>query len=265
VTDFAAVDVGDGAALIAMMDATDAWPAVSSARRWVLDRVRPSAGDVVVDVGCGLGTFGAGAAATGASAIDVDVSATMLDEVRRRRRGSLVVRADGHHLPLPSGVARVVHAERLLQWTADPSGALDELARAVAPDGWLAVTDTDWGTFAFDRPDPRAMDRWSEAALGWVPQPRFARGVGRACVALGLTEVHVRADAVVVTEWDPDDPAQRAGPPGLPLRSIAAGGAPSDHDLLRADLDAAADEARRGTFHALVALLSVLARVPAAE
>jgi len=257
--DFAAVDAGDTRALVAMMDATDAWPAVRAARAWVLEHAEVR-GRVVVDVGCGPGTFGGSAGAGGAAAVDVDRSPTMLTEARRRRTACRAVLADATRLPVRAGAAHLVRAERVLQWTPDPHAALAELHRATAPGGWMAVTDTDWGTLAVDHPDRPARDRLTTAALGWVPHARFARTLPRAFAALGVLDVRVRADPVVLTAWDPDDPAQQDGPPGLPLRSITARGAPDDAAQPREDLEVLADRARRGTFHARLVLVTVIAR-----
>jgi hypothetical protein len=188
--------------------------------------------------------------------VDVDVSRTMLDELRRRHRGTRPVLADVARLPLRAGAAQLVHAERILQWTADPSAALTELWRSTARGGWLAVTDTDWATLTVGA----APDRMTAAALGWVPHPRFAHTLPSALVALGARDVGSRIDTVVLTEWDPDAAEQRDGPPGLPLHSIAAGGATSDRDALDADLVAIAARARAGRFSASLDLVSVVAR-----
>ena len=43
----------------------------------------------------------------------------------------------------------------------------------------------------------------------------------RSIGALGARDLRVRHDTATITAWDPDDPAQHDGPPGLPLHSIA--------------------------------------------
>jgi predicted TPR repeat methyltransferase len=91
VTDFAAVDAGDARDLVSMMDATDVWPAVRAARAWVLEQVAPDERSVVVDAGCGPGTFGA---SVSGCAVDVDRSLVMLHEARRRQSDACVVLAD---------------------------------------------------------------------------------------------------------------------------------------------------------------------------
>jgi hypothetical protein len=78
--------------------------------------------------------------------------------------------------------------------------------------------------------------------------------------ALGATDLRERADTVVITAWDPDDPAQRDGPPGLPLRSIAAAAAADERGALEHDLAVLADDARNGGFHARLVLVTVAAR-----
>jgi hypothetical protein len=183
-----------------------------------------------------------------------------LAEARRGHADARPVLANITRLPLRAGAARLVRTERVLQWTADPRATLAELRRVTAPDGWTAVTDTDWGAFALDHPDSRARDRMAAAALGWVPHPRFARDLPRSLTEFGATEVRVRTDTVVFTEWDPDDPVQPEGPPGLPLRTIAHAGVPADRAALEADVEVVADRARGGVFHAELVIVTALAR-----
>ena len=196
----------------------------------------------------------------GAAAVDVDTSMAMLDETRRRRPDARPVLGDVAHLPLRTGTADLVRAERVLQWAPDPHAALAELCRVTAPGGWTAVTDTDWGTLAVDHRDPRASERLAAAALRWVPHPRLASGLAQAMAALGATDLRERTDTVLVDAWDPDDPAQRDGPPGLPLRSIAAAASAGERGALERDLVVLADDARNGGFHAQLMIVTVAAR-----
>lgn len=265
--DFTVVDAGDGARLVAMMRATDAWPAVRAARDWVLDLVAPTPDTRVVDVGCGPGTFGGLARARGAWTIDVDRSSVMLGATRAGDPGAPVLCADLARLPCATGAATLVHAERVLQWSADPAAALAELHRITAPSGWIAVTDTDWGTFRVGTTDPadpadgRAAAHWTAAARGWVPHAQLAAHLPAALTATGCRTVMARRHPVVVTSWDPDDGAHADGPPGLPLTSIAGGGAPADRDGLRADVARLAAAARAGGFTARLDLVTAVGRV----
>jgi len=147
----------------------------------------------------------------------------------------------------------------VLQWASEPRVALIELRRVTTRGGWTAVTDTDWGSFTVHHPDEQACDRWAAAALGWVPHPRVAHELATALIELGASDVSSRTDTVVIAAWDPGDPTQHDGPPGLPLRSIAAGGAVADQPALARDLDVLADRVRHGEFRASVDLVTVLA------
>jgi SAM-dependent methyltransferase len=261
--DFAAVDAGDATRLVAMMHATDAWPAVQAAREWVLGRVAPPPDTIVLDVGCGPGTFGIRAATRGAVAVDVDRSRAMLDAARAAHPAALVIGGDVAGLPLRDGAAALTHVERVLQWTTDPGNALAELARVTAPGGRLAVTDTDWSAFRMDHDEPRIADRWSAAALGWVPHARLAATLPERLRALGCDDVEVRHDRVTITAWNPDDPAHADGPPGLPLRSIGAGAAEPERARLLDDVAVLAGRARAGRFRADLVLVTAVGRVDA--
>jgi len=256
--DFAAVDAAserDGGAdhLVAMMHATDAWPAVRELREWVLTITGVGPASRVLDVGSGPGTFSRLATGRGARTVDVDFSAAMLDEVRRVRPGAPVVRAAIGQLPFrPFRAPTLVRVERVLQWADEPGAALRELWRIVPQGGWLAVTDTDWGHFTVEHDDHALSARIAAAAGSWVRQPRLATELPARIWHLGAAGVEHRTDVVVIDQWDPDDPAQHAGPPGLPLRSIA----PDRPD----DVDALAAAARAGRFRATLDLVTVVGR-----
>lgn len=254
---FTDVDGDDTAHLVAMMAATDAWPAVGAARSWVLRRLVGGPAPVVVDVGAGLGTFGAAARDEGAVTVDVDLSNAMLQALRARHPRARPVLADLAHLPVRGGAADLVHVERVLQWVADPGAAVADLRGLTGPGGLVAVTDTDWGTFAVDHPDEAAAARLSDAALRWVPHPTLARTLPRLMAEAGATDVAVRTDAVEIVAWDPDHPDELDGPPGLPLRTIAE--AAGDRRA-ESDVDVLADLARRGRCFATLTLVSVVAR-----
>lgn len=248
--DFAAVDTGDIHDLVAMMDATDAWPAVAAARDWILEQAALDDDAIVVDAGCGPGTFGA--LANGCP-VDADWSRVMLEETRRRRPDARILATDLARLALRDDAAQLVHAERVLQWSADAHAALAELRRVVAPGGHLAVTDSDWATLVVEHTDAEITARIATAALSWVPHARLAPALPSMLHALGVHDVRARRDTVEIDSWDPDDPAQHDGPPGLPLHSIA----PADRDAV----DAVARRARAGRFRARLTLVTCLAKV----
>ena len=253
---FVDVDAGDTSELVAMMDDTDRWEAVRSARSWVLDRAG-AAGGFALDVGCGPGTFSQLARARRWSTVDLDRSDAMVGVARSRSGGAPGVIADVARLPFPDGAFDLVHCERVLQWADDPSGALAELWRVTASGGVLAVTDTDWGSLVVDDPGSDALPA---AALGWVTHPELARSIPRRLAELGAAEVRARADAIALTVWDPDDPSQHDGPPGLPLGSIATGASGAARTEADAAVGRVAAAARHGDFFAALTIVTTVAR-----
>jgi SAM-dependent methyltransferase len=257
---FRDVDADDVARLVAMMAATDRWPAVRSARAAILDQAAPGAGALVVDVGSGPGTFTAAARTRGATTVDLDRSTAMLATGIARDPRAAAVQADVVALPIRTGTADLVHAERVLQWCASPADALAELHRITRRGGHLAITDTDWSTLALAVDDPGAAARLSAAALLWVPHPTLAASLPDRLRDLGAAPVTERADVIEVGGWDPDDPDQHEGPPGLPLRTIVRAVPVDQRRRITADVDSVVAAARAGRFSARLTLVTAVAR-----
>jgi SAM-dependent methyltransferase len=109
----------------------------------VAARVRDCRG-LVVDVGCGTGRTLAHlrAGRRGRSVVGVDVSETMLRTAKAAGRGGALVAGDGCALPFRDGTASAVLAVHVLYLLPDPTAALREMARVLAPGGPLVVVTT---------------------------------------------------------------------------------------------------------------------------
>jgi SAM-dependent methyltransferase len=99
------------------------------AERLIAERVQP-----VLDVGCGIGRFGA-ALGTRLDWIGLDESPGQLADCVRRP----VVRADARHLPLAEGSVGAVTMLWMLYHLDDPRLALAEARRVLRPGGLLAA------------------------------------------------------------------------------------------------------------------------------
>jgi ubiquinone/menaquinone biosynthesis C-methylase UbiE len=127
---------------------------------------RLSAGQAVLDVGCGPGTITADLAERVApgTVTGVDTAAAVLEEARAVAAGrgldTLVFEtADVHALPYPDDSFDVVHAHQVLQHLDDPVGALREMRRVCRPGGIVAARDADYGAMAW-YPETPAMEEW---------------------------------------------------------------------------------------------------------
>jgi SAM-dependent methyltransferase len=148
-------------ALLATLDAVAAREGVRRLKRCGLDMLAVTAGQRLLDVGCGMGDdVRALADLTGPSGLVVGVepSEVLLAEARRRAADSPLPLgfAAGYacDLPFPAGSFDACRAERVFQHVPDPLRALTEMIRVTRPGGRVLVLDTDWGTTAVSGADP---------------------------------------------------------------------------------------------------------------
>jgi SAM-dependent methyltransferase len=99
-----------------------------------------SPGERVLDVACGTGIVARRAAARGADATGVDLNAQMLEVARAAEPAIEWIEADAADLPLPDNTFDRVFCHQGLQFFADPSAAIREMRRVLAPGGRLAVS-----------------------------------------------------------------------------------------------------------------------------
>ncbi|WP_435064622.1 class I SAM-dependent methyltransferase [Halobaculum sp. EA56] len=100
----------------------------------LLDRAGVGEGTRLLDVGCGAGTALAQARDRGATAAGIDRSPD-------RVPGTATVRGDLAALPVADGAVDVALAECVLCLADDLDGALADVARTLAPEGRLALSD----------------------------------------------------------------------------------------------------------------------------
>jgi 2-polyprenyl-3-methyl-5-hydroxy-6-metoxy-1,4-benzoquinol methylase len=127
-------------------------------RAFLLERV--TAGERVLDLGCGDGAFAAELAAAGCEVVMADVAQEALRRARARVPGAEAIRlVEGAPLPFEEDAFDVVWAGEVLEHVADVVGLLAEVRRVLRWGGRLLVT-TPWHgrvVVASDRRlDPRA-------------------------------------------------------------------------------------------------------------
>ncbi|MFW6772709.1 class I SAM-dependent methyltransferase [Nocardioides sp. CPCC 205120] len=109
----------------------------------LLEAGAPTAGERVLDVGCGSGTLLAAAAERGAEVVGVDISAPMADAARERVPGATVLALDAQDADLaaaaPGRPFDLLLSRFGVMFFADPVGAFTNLRSACAPGARLAV------------------------------------------------------------------------------------------------------------------------------
>jgi len=107
-------------------------------------RLRLTAGDRFLDVGCATGAAVRDASATVRLAVGVDRSAAMVrraGELAEALPGTAFVVADAEQLPFPATTFTAVLSTTTLRHVADPARAVREMARVLLPGGRIVVAD----------------------------------------------------------------------------------------------------------------------------
>jgi SAM-dependent methyltransferase len=198
-------EAGDPGRMVAGLDRVNGDPFFRGLKARIAELVSDGR---VVDVGCGTG---ADAAATGA--VGIELAWSMLQAGRRRGVAALLVQADARVLPIASGAADIVIADRVLQHLHEPSTALAEWRRVLRRGGQLVMCDPVLSRARLDGVpdfDPAPVLGWRAATrpgLDAVESP--IRALATAGFERGATEIHKfiatgldRADGVMgLADW----------------------------------------------------------------
>ena len=122
--------------LFGFLERVDGLPHVQAIKRRMADLLGPSAGQHLLEVGCGMGhelRRLAGRVTPGGSVLGIDLNQAMIDEARRRTAdlGGAVRCQVGDVQRLELGDAEVdgIRTERVLMYVPDQQRAVGELAR----------------------------------------------------------------------------------------------------------------------------------------
>jgi SAM-dependent methyltransferase len=112
--------------------------------RVVVDRAAPSAGERVVDVGCGTGNAALLAARRGARVTGVDPATRLLQVAREQAAADHLdadfVAGDAASIPLADGEADLVVSVFGVVFAPDPGAAAAEMARVTGPAGRIVLS-----------------------------------------------------------------------------------------------------------------------------
>ena len=140
--------------------APDATPERFEQRRAFL-LANVTAGERVLDLGCGAGEFSAALAGAGAQPIGVDVAAEPLRRAAERTPGlDLRLWSDGEPLPLDDNAVDAVWAGEVIEHVVDVAPWLSEVRRVLRPRGRLLLTTPHHGPLTLLRlaVSPRRFD-----------------------------------------------------------------------------------------------------------
>ncbi|MFO1321271.1 MAG: methyltransferase domain-containing protein [Burkholderiales bacterium] len=178
---------------------------VTAHRQSVLERLEVTAGDRVLDVGCGPGLLAALAAdRTGPEGFvcGVDVSSSMLMLARQRceaRAWTAFHFGGAAALPHRSGTFTRLACTQVLEYVARPDQALAEFRRVLRPGGRVVLMDTDWESCVWASGDDTRMRRIVDAWDTHCPHPHLPRTLATRLAAAGFRVDGVEAFPMVTT------------------------------------------------------------------
>ena len=167
--------------LFGFLERVDGLPHVQAIKRRMADLLGLSAGQHLLEVGCGMGhelRRLAGRVTPGGSVLGIDMNPAMIDEARRRTAdlGGIVRCQVGDVQRLELGDAEVdgVRTERVLMYVPDQQRAVSELARVVRPGGRVVTFELDYGATLVDLPDQGT----ARHVLDWLAAAQDAERAG---------------------------------------------------------------------------------------
>lgn len=220
-------------------------------RSLVHEALAATAGERVLDVGCGPGFYVAELlerVGPNGAVVGVDASADSLAVAARRcaDRGGVAFRqADATALPVADADFDAALSVQVLEYVTDVDAALAELARALRPGGRLVLWDVDWATLSWHSGDPARMARVLQAWDEHLADPSLPLTLGARLRAAGFTAVAMTAHAFAATELTPDTYAGAVMPL---IEGFVAGRAGVTADEARAWGDEQRDLSARGAF-----------------
>jgi ubiquinone/menaquinone biosynthesis C-methylase UbiE len=97
-------------------------------RKYLLEQAGCACANRILEVGCGSGAV-LSELPKPAARYGLDLDAAALAECRINAPKSLIIRADGHHIPYPDKSFDIAYCHYLLLWVKDPLQVVREMAR----------------------------------------------------------------------------------------------------------------------------------------
>jgi ubiquinone/menaquinone biosynthesis C-methylase UbiE len=215
-----------------------------------LEAAHIQAGDIVLDIGCGIGIDAlmlAEAVGPSGQVHALDRSRAMVETTARRfaEQGLKIVcqEADAAALPYPDKTFDLVWLDRVLMHVPSPQDVLLEIRRVLKDGGQAVVSEPDSDALMIsDAGDVDLARRLEQRWSGGIKNPRMGRALEGQARAAGFNQIHTERTLITSADFDLASSAMRW--PTL-LKSLVSDGEVSES---RADawLQAVAAEANAG-------------------
>jgi SAM-dependent methyltransferase len=210
-TGFQDVDTAAGTKMVQCLTFLDSLPSFQDYKTSIIRAIDPQPGDIVADLGCGLGfdvlRF-AQSVGPGGRAIGVDSSLTLLGSARAKSRPSRnieFIRADITELPFETGSLSSCKVDRTLQHIDRPTDVLEEIFRTLRPGGIVVCSEPDWGTFTIDHDDRNTVQQITEFWAGSFRNPWIGRQLLNHLRDVGFVDTRVQGALLIAPSFEASD------------------------------------------------------------
>jgi arsenite methyltransferase len=179
-------------------------------RRLAREALAASAGERILDVGCGPGFYVAELleeVGHSGSVVGVDSSPQMLAVAARRteqRPNVAFHEADATSLPVEDGGFDAVLSVQVIEYVEDADRALAEIHRVLRAGGRVLVWDVDWTTASWHSTDQARMERALRAWDEHLAHPALPRTLAARLRSVGFEDVAAEGHVFATTELVPD-------------------------------------------------------------
>jgi ubiquinone/menaquinone biosynthesis C-methylase UbiE len=187
---------------IDFLEFLDNWQSVKDFRAQCNRCIDLTAGNKVLDIGCGIGGATSPIAdeiGPGGLVAGIDISTAMIDEAKRRaanRPGIEFRVGDACAIPYPDGFFDSARTERVFLYLPDRGAAIREMKRVVRHGGHLYLIDTDIDSTAIYSTKPALARKMTSIVAASMPNPNSARELPALARDAGLKDIQVKTFAL---------------------------------------------------------------------
>ena len=180
-------------------------------RQKTLDVLKLKAGELVLDIGCGVGFLTHEMAlqvGKSGKVIGLDKNPAMISHARKRcvrLKQTEFYEGDAGQLPVDNQTLDAVSCTQVLLYVKDVPNVLSEIRRILKPGGRLVIVETDWRGVVLNCADDALTNKIFSAWDSTVPSPNLPVHLSPLLKKHGFSQIQVEAVPILNTEYTPSN------------------------------------------------------------
>ena len=180
-------------------------------RQKTLDVLKLKAGELVLDIGCGVGFLTHEMAlqvGKSGKVIGLDKNPAMISHSRKRcenLKQTVFYEGDAGKLPVDDQTLDAVSCTQVLLYIKDVPNVLAEMRRILKPGGRLVIVETDWRGVVLSCTDDILTSKIFSAWDSTVPSPNLPIHLSPLLKKYGFSQIQVEAVPILNTEYTPSN------------------------------------------------------------